>query len=80
MSQRQQHEPGHQGVIPISGAEATTPSLMVRRDIMSLTKEELALYQFRLDDILQSQSLESKWQELGILRKARDCFRLFPPS
>jgi hypothetical protein len=53
---------------------------MVRRDIMSLTKEELALYQFRLDDILQSQSLESKWQELGILRKARDCFRLFPPS
>ncbi|RYP06965.1 hypothetical protein DL765_009293 [Monosporascus sp. GIB2] len=53
--------------IPSPGAEASAHDLMVRRDIMSLTREELALYQSRLDDVLQSQSLESKWQELGIL-------------
>ncbi|KAI0096803.1 hypothetical protein GGR51DRAFT_578638 [Nemania sp. FL0031] len=39
----------------------------VRRDILSLTKNELAVYQSKIDDILQVDVLGSKWQELGIL-------------
>ncbi|KAI8715144.1 Tyrosinase-Cu-bd domain-containing protein [Fusarium sp. LHS14.1] len=42
-------------------------SFKIRRDIMSLTKEELAVYQSKLDDILQVDALGSKWQELGLL-------------
>ncbi|KAJ4320190.1 hypothetical protein N0V84_005975 [Fusarium piperis] len=42
-------------------------SFKVRRDIMSLSKEELAVYQSKLDDILQVGALGSKWQELGLL-------------
>ncbi|RSL99875.1 hypothetical protein CDV31_012009 [Fusarium ambrosium] len=39
----------------------------IRRDIMSLSREELAVYQSKLDDILQVGALGSKWQELGQL-------------
>ncbi|KAI1779194.1 hypothetical protein F4818DRAFT_455323 [Hypoxylon cercidicola] len=39
----------------------------VRRDILSLTKKELAVYQSKVDDVLQVDVLGSKWQELGIL-------------
>ncbi|KAH6655911.1 hypothetical protein BKA67DRAFT_603635 [Truncatella angustata] len=39
----------------------------VRRDIMSLSKQELAIYQSKLDDVLQVSVLGSKWQELGLL-------------
>ncbi|KAK3312169.1 hypothetical protein B0H66DRAFT_486092 [Apodospora peruviana] len=43
------------------------PTYRIRRDIMSLSKEELAVYQSKLDDILQVGHLDSKWQELGFL-------------
>ncbi|KAK3985450.1 hypothetical protein QBC44DRAFT_384841 [Cladorrhinum sp. PSN332] len=43
------------------------PTYRVRRDIMSLSAEELAVYQSKLDDILQPGQLGSKWQELGLL-------------
>ncbi|RSL51348.1 hypothetical protein CEP54_011449 [Fusarium duplospermum] len=42
-------------------------SFKIRRDIMSLSREELAVYQSKLDDILQVDALGSKWQELGLL-------------
>lgn len=45
------------------------PSFKVRRDIMSLSKAELAVYQSKLDDVLQVSVLGSKWQELGLLRE-----------
>ena len=41
----------------------------IRRDIMSLSREELAEYQAKLDDVLQVGQLGSKWQELGLLRE-----------
>jgi hypothetical protein len=40
----------------------------VRPDIMSLTEDELARYQAKLDDVLQVDALGSPWQQLGILR------------
>ncbi|KAF7539840.1 hypothetical protein G7Z17_g12337 [Cylindrodendrum hubeiense] len=43
------------------------PSYRVRRDIMSLTPEELSVYQSRLEDVLRVGELGSKWQELGRL-------------
>ncbi|KAF4441157.1 Hemocyanin beta-C chain unit D [Fusarium acutatum] len=39
----------------------------VRKDIMSMSREELVTYQTKLDDILQVREKESKWQELGVL-------------
>ncbi|RGP67019.1 beta-c chain unit d [Fusarium longipes] len=47
-------------------------SYRVRKDIMSLTQEELVEYQSRLDDILHVQEVSvegkrTKWQELGVL-------------
>ncbi|SPO00290.1 uncharacterized protein DNG_03135 [Cephalotrichum gorgonifer] len=39
----------------------------VRKDIMSLSKQEIAEYQAKLDDVLQVDALGSKWQELGDL-------------
>jgi tyrosinase len=54
-------------VIPASkGPEIT---FRQRRDIMSLSKDELAVYQTKLDDVLNVGSLGSKWQELGRIRK-----------
>lgn len=56
-------------------------SFKVRKDIMSLSREELAIYQAKLDDILGARELGSKWQELGVLReltiilKERDSMR-----
>ncbi|KAJ4249598.1 hypothetical protein NW757_007623 [Fusarium falciforme] len=47
----------------------TPETFKIRRDIMSLSREELAVYQSKLDDILQVDALGSKWQELGQLRK-----------
>lgn len=40
----------------------------VRKDIMSLSKHELAQYRAKLDDVLQVDSLGSLWQQLGVLR------------
>ncbi|KAK1449340.1 hypothetical protein CMEL01_08655 [Colletotrichum melonis] len=39
----------------------------VRKDIMSLSREELVVYQAKLDDILGARELGSKWQDLGLL-------------
>lgn len=36
---------------------------------MKLSKEELAVYQSKLDDVLQVSVLGSKWQAIGVLRK-----------
>jgi len=69
------------GGFPLNSASAATPKMVipppveppptyrVRRDIMSLSREELAIYQSRLDDILEVGQLGSKWQELGLLRE-----------
>ncbi|KAJ3940603.1 uncharacterized protein N0V96_009608 [Colletotrichum fioriniae] len=38
---------------------------------MSLSREELAIYQAKLDDILGARELGSKWQELGVLQSAQ---------
>ncbi|KAH7139608.1 hypothetical protein B0J13DRAFT_504833 [Dactylonectria estremocensis] len=45
------------------------PEVKVRErpDIMSLSKEQLATYQAKLDDVLNVGSLRSKWQELGLI-------------
>ena len=40
----------------------------VRKDIRSLSDEELQIYRAKLDDLLQVGALNSKWQELGRLR------------
>ncbi|KXH38505.1 hypothetical protein CSIM01_05630 [Colletotrichum simmondsii] len=42
-------------------------SFRVRKDIMSLSREELVIYQAKLDDILGARELGSKWQNLGLL-------------
>ena len=44
------------------------PDYRVRKDIMDLSKEELAVYQSKLDEVLRVGDLGSKWQELGLLR------------
>lgn len=44
-------------------------SFRVRKDIVSLSREELVIYQAKLDDILGARELGSKWQELGLLRE-----------
>jgi hypothetical protein len=41
----------------------------VRKDIMSMSREELVIYQSKPDDILRVRELDSKWQELGVLRE-----------
>lgn len=46
------------------------PTYRIRRDIMSLSKEELAVYQWKLESVLQVAELGSKWQELGHLRES----------
>lgn len=45
------------------------PNYRVRRDIMSLTQEEIAVYQSKLEDVLGVGELGSKWQELGRIRE-----------
>ncbi|KAF5675995.1 Hemocyanin beta-C chain unit D [Fusarium circinatum] len=42
-------------------------SYRVRKDIMSMSREELVIYQSKLDDILRVREPKSKWQELGVL-------------
>ena len=42
--------------------------MRVRKDIINLQPDELQTYREKLDDVLQVQSLSSKWQELGFLR------------
>ncbi|GKU20067.1 unnamed protein product [Fusarium langsethiae] len=49
-------------------------SYRVRKDIMSMTREELVEYQSKLDDILHVQDIDfegkhTKWQELGVLHR-----------
>ncbi|KAK7426017.1 hypothetical protein QQZ08_007465 [Neonectria magnoliae] len=57
-----------QGLVPlIPKPIEPRDTFKVRRDIMSLSREELAVYQSRLDDVLQVGALKSKWQELGLL-------------
>ncbi|KAF2225804.1 hypothetical protein BDZ85DRAFT_307780 [Elsinoe ampelina] len=43
------------------------PAYRVRRDIMSLSADELAVYQSKLDAALDPGQLGTKWQELGLL-------------
>lgn len=43
-------------------------NVRVRKDIHLLTHEELQTYREKVDDILGANSLESHWQELGLLR------------
>jgi len=40
----------------------------VRKDIRSLNDQELQTYRAKIQDVLQVESLNSKWQELGQLR------------
>ncbi|KAF4493250.1 Hemocyanin, beta-C chain unit D [Fusarium agapanthi] len=49
--------------------EPNDPSISyrVRKDIMSMSREELVIYQSKLDEILRVRELDSKWQELGVL-------------
>lgn len=44
-----------------------TPLFRLRKDIRKLTADELSLYRTKLQDILGTQKLNSKWQELGQL-------------
>ncbi|KPM37859.1 hypothetical protein AK830_g8702 [Neonectria ditissima] len=64
----QHASPSSHGLTPLI-PKPTEPRdiFRVRRDIMSLSKEELAIYQSKLDDVLQVGALQSKWQELGLL-------------
>ena len=43
--------------------------LRVRKDLRSLTQDELNLYRSKLDDVLNPGEMLSEWQELGNLRK-----------
>ncbi|KAF3030073.1 hypothetical protein E8E15_011191 [Penicillium rubens] len=54
-----------QEVIP----EAKDPKmqLRIRKDILLLSEEEIQAYRKKLDDILKVRSLNSPWQELGLL-------------
>ncbi|KAH7147542.1 hypothetical protein DER46DRAFT_563743 [Fusarium sp. MPI-SDFR-AT-0072] len=58
-------EPSQSPVIP----DPVDPPIAyrVRRDIMSLSPEELVAYQTKLDDVLKVRELGSKWQDLGVL-------------
>lgn len=68
------------GGFPKDSSDAPSPSVLIpkpveprdefktRRDIMSMSREELAQYQAKLDDVLQVHVLGSLWQKLGILR------------
>lgn len=62
-------EPSQSPVIP----DPVDPPIAyrVRRDIMSLSPEELVAYQAKLDDVLRVRELGSKWQELGVLRERK---------
>lgn len=48
--------------------EDPTRSHRVRKDINALTPSELQLYRAKIQDILQVESLDSVWQELGEIR------------
>ena len=43
--------------------------IRVRKDILSLTDTELQTYRAKLEDVLGCFALNSKWQELGLLRR-----------
>ncbi|CAP97791.1 Pc22g05030 [Penicillium rubens Wisconsin 54-1255] len=49
--------------------EAKDPKmqLRIRKDILLLSEEEIQAYREKLDDILKVRSLNSPWQELGLL-------------
>jgi hypothetical protein len=55
--------------VVIKKPETPAVSYRIRRDIMSLSEEELAIYQSKLENILKVGVLGSKWQELGLVRK-----------
>ena len=44
-------------------------AIRVRKDILSLTDTELQTYRAKLEDVLGCFDLNSKWQELGLLRR-----------
>jgi hypothetical protein len=50
-------------VIPVP----SEPPLKLRKDILSLTSTELQTYREKLETVLKVGSLESRWQELGML-------------
>jgi hypothetical protein len=51
----------------------TTPIFRTRKDVRDLTSAELSEYRAKLQDILEIECLNSKWQELGELRKSCPC-------
>ncbi|KAJ5268192.1 hypothetical protein N7524_005651 [Penicillium chrysogenum] len=55
----------HQEVIP--EAKDSKTQLRIRKDILLLSEEEIQVYREKLDDILKVRSLNSPWQELGLL-------------
>lgn len=54
--------------IPLS--PVSTAVFKTRKDIRDLTPDELATYRTKLQEVLEVDSLESKWQELGELRES----------
>ena len=44
-------------------------AIRVRKDILSLTDTELQTYRAKLEEVLGCFELDSKWQELGLLRE-----------
>jgi hypothetical protein len=44
-----------------------TPIFRLRKDLRDLTTEELSMYRSKLQDVLGTEKLNSKWQELGQL-------------
>ncbi|KAJ6189442.1 hypothetical protein N7519_004350 [Penicillium mononematosum] len=55
----------HQEVIP--EAKDSKMQLRIRKDVLLLSEEEIQVYREKLDDILKVRSLNSPWQELGLL-------------
>lgn len=54
----------------IGKPEESKVKYRVRKDIRSLTQEELQTYREKLDTVLNAGDAKGKWQELGILRKS----------
>lgn len=51
--------------------EDKTRGHRVRKDICALTADELQLYRAKIQDILQVESVDSIWQELGEIRECK---------
>ena len=55
--------------VVISEAKTSKTTMRTQKDLRNLTAEELRIYQSKFDEILKVGALDSKWQELGNLRK-----------